>query len=82
MKGPPKTAAEARRRWSSGEGYRFRQVLERLVCEECGFVADGTREIHCHHIKDKATNPELTFVRSNILIICEVCHLLEHDRFS
>ena len=77
MLGPPQTYDEARRRWESGEGSRFRASLDRSICRRCG---SRDRPIHVHHIKPRADRPDLTFDHDNVEPICSVCHDLEHGK--
>lgn len=42
---------------------------------KCGSIED----LHTHHIKPKATHPELTFDLSNGITLCYRCHRKEHE---
>ena len=51
--------------------WRFK-VLEigRRKCFECG----SNKKLHCHHIKEWHSYPELRFDVSNGMILCKPCH--------
>jgi hypothetical protein len=44
-------------------------------CVQCGRLED----LHAHHIKPKASYPELRFDVSNGKTLCYRCHKLEHE---
>jgi len=45
-------------------------------CVKCG----RSEDLHAHHIKPKATHPELKLEVSNGMTLCYKCHKLEHER--
>ena len=45
-------------------------------CRNCGTVED----LHAHHIKPKATHPELILDVANGITLCYRCHKREHER--
>lgn len=45
-------------------------------CLECGSVED----LHAHHVKPKATHPELILDVENGKTLCYRCHKREHER--
>ena len=75
MRPAPQTYREARRRWESGEGSRFRAKLDRRECSRCGSM---DRPLHVHHIESREDEPAKTFLVSNVEICCLICHKLEH----
>lgn len=44
-------------------------------CVDCG----ATEDLHAHHIKPKATHPELKLEVGNGKTLCYRCHKREHD---
>jgi hypothetical protein len=67
--------------WKGGvkRPWAWRQVIidrqrEVIVCEECGAVGP----LHGHHIKPVSTHPELGAERTNIIVLCALCHSLRH----
>lgn len=51
---------------------------DRFTCQKCGDDRGGN--LHAHHIKPFADFPELRFVVSNGLTVCEGCHKKIHAR--
>ena len=50
-------------------------VIERdWKCCDCGAVGP----LHAHHVKPKATHPELKFELSNGVALCPTCHWKRH----
>ena len=47
-----------------------------LACKQCGTDQD----LHAHHIKHKATHPELMLDINNGITLCYRCHKAEHER--
>ena len=47
-----------------------------MKCMVCG----TSNDLHAHHIKHKATNPELILDISNGIALCYRCHKAEHER--
>lgn len=50
---------------------------DRFTCQKCGDARGGN--LHAHHIKPFADFPELRFVLSNGLTVCEDCHKEIHS---
>ena len=44
-------------------------------CVKCGKLED----LHAHHIRPKATHPELILVLDNGMTLCYTCHKREHE---
>ena len=59
-------------------GYKMKIVAEReMICSECG-TKEGEMELD--HIKPRCDYPELTYVDSNVQLLCKDCHK-EKTRF-
>ena len=54
------------------------QIKERdnWTCQEC----EATEHLHAHHIKRKASHPELAYDIDNGITLCVVCHAKKHPR--
>ena len=51
-------------------------VIQRdVACVDCGAKAP----LHAHHVKPKATHPELRFDVSNGVAVCPACHWKRHE---
>lgn len=69
-------------RWKGGSGPRNsreycvwrKKVYERdhYICQACGYDKGGT--LHAHHIKAFALFPDLRYVASNGVTLCDRCH--------
>jgi 5-methylcytosine-specific restriction endonuclease McrA len=72
--------------WRGGLGVRTweaKTVMRRAVaevgkCQDCG----ATGNLHAHHTKSYADYPELRADRSNIEVLCGVCHGTRHPHLA
>lgn len=65
MSGPTRTEY---RKW------RDSIIAERGKCEQCG----RTEELVLHHIRPRASHPQLLMFRSNVRVLCMHCHGMAH----
>lgn len=54
-------------------------MRDQFTCQRCGDTKGGN--LRAHHIKPFAQFPELRFVVSNGITLCDSCHKKEHGRF-
>lgn len=66
------------RKWGQDSNLRSwsKKIKERdgYKCTECG----ATNHLHSHHIKSKATHPELKYDMNNGITLCYDCHINAH----
>ena len=55
---------------------RLKVISEVGGCERCGAIED----LSVHHIKPRATHPELILERSNLEVLCQRCHKMAHEQ--
>jgi len=68
--------------YQSEEWKRVSQVVwkrDNATCQRCGVLADGTIEMHIHHILSFAL-AELRAESSNLVLLCEDCHSFIHSK--
>lgn len=65
--------------WKSSELSKWRIAVKRRDgrrCCHCG----STQDLHAHHIKQRASHPELAYDVENGVTLCKNCHVEEHRR--
>lgn len=49
------------------------------ICKICQRVLTVFNPILFHHLKTKGSHPELRLEKSNIVLLCDACHMGEHS---
>jgi hypothetical protein len=49
-------------------------------CQRCGIGHNGQNKLHAHHLKSWADNPALRLSESNLITLCNSCHVWVHSR--
>ncbi len=49
-------------------------------CKRCGHGHNAGRKFHAHHIKSFSKYPDLRLSASNLVTLCNVCHLWVHSK--
>lgn len=74
---------ERQRLYAQGEGRAFLRAIlarDKYQCIRCGAPKNGRKSLHVHHKKAWAGNPELRFVESNAVTLCQPCHSWVHSK--
>jgi hypothetical protein len=77
------SSGERQRAYASAEWRALRRIVrgrDGHRCQTCGVEKYGSRELHLHHIKPWAGNPEHRFDPDNIITLCAGCHRSVHAK--
>lgn len=54
--------------------FSIRCLSESPLCERCRGLGIVEVAVHSHHISKLSVRPDLAFVRTNIMSVCQPCH--------
>lgn len=78
---PLKRTAMKRKRKVTGEAQMFREISaeRKHICEWCKCdLPSVLQPINFDHIIEKSKSPALRLVKSNIRLLCKLCHATRH----
>lgn len=59
---------------------KFIYKRDNYKCQRCGTEHNRQNKLHAHHLRSWADNPHLRLEPSNIITLCDSCHLWVHSR--
>jgi 5-methylcytosine-specific restriction endonuclease McrA len=73
---PHRVRSEKSKALSGGRWTKMRNqhLAMHPMCARCGALGEEV-----HHVTPRALRPDLTFVWSNLLTVCKLCHLAIHS---
>lgn len=59
---------------------RFIFQRDNYTCQKCGDGHTKNNKLHAHHLRSWADNPHLRLEPSNLITLCDSCHLWVHSK--